>query len=170
MKRRRVIDNRKISDYAQADDSQISDNAEVKLAETKDQITKKEDQAKTVITIVYTIIILFGLGTGFVLARDKVLHKGSADVPISIKTDRIEGITDPKTFPDTAEGIVEKGGIDGEGTHKLAREGGPSQTAYMVSSVIDLDKYVGKKVRVWGQTIAAQKAAWLMDIGKIELL
>jgi hypothetical protein len=34
---------------------------------------------------------------------------------------------------------------------------------------VDLDKYVGKKVKVFGQTLAAQKAAWLMDVGRVEL-
>jgi hypothetical protein len=50
------------------------------------------------------------------------------------------------------------------------REGGPSQTAYLVSSVIDLDSYAGKKVKVWGETFAAKKVSWLMDVGKIEIL
>ena len=87
-----------------------------------------------------------------------------------IKTGNVEGISDTKTFKDSAEGMLEKGGINGEGTHKLLREGGPSQTAYLVSSVVDLDAYAGKKVKVWGETFAAQKAAWLMDVGKIEVL
>jgi hypothetical protein len=29
---------------------------------------------------------------------------------------------------------------------------------------------VGKKVRVYGQTFAGQKAGWLMDVGYIEVL
>jgi len=32
-----------------------------------------------------------------------------------------------------------------------------------------LQSFVGKKVMVWGQTIAAQQAGWLMDVGKIKV-
>ena len=64
----------------------------------------------------------------------------------------------PATFKDTAIGVIQKGGTDGEGTHQLIRTGGPSQTVTLISSVIDLDQYVGKKVKVYGQTLAAQKA------------
>lgn len=80
------------------------------------------------------------------------------------------GSTDVKTFKDTATGVIEKGGLDGEGSHKLIREGGPSQTAYLTSSIIDLDQFVGKKVQIWGETFKGQKAAWLMDVGRIKIL
>ncbi|MBI3956318.1 hypothetical protein HY339_03610 [Candidatus Gottesmanbacteria bacterium] len=120
---------------------------------------------------VYAALVLLGIGTGYLLARSTNLAgPASSETPGMIKTDKAEGIADTKTFKDSAEGTLEKGGINGEGTHKLIREGGPSQTAYLVSSVVDLDSYVGKKVKVWGETFAAQKAAWLMDVGKIEVL
>lgn len=79
------------------------------------------------------------------------------------------GLDDPgKT--DTAIGVVEAGGINGEGTHKLLREGGPSQTVYMTSSVLDLDQFVGLKIQIWGETNKAQKAGWLMDVVKVKVL
>ena len=59
-------------------------------------------------------------------------------------------------------GDFAKGGIDGEGTHKLIRDGGPSKTAYLTSSVIDLDQFVGKKVKIWGETRAAQPLVALL--------
>ncbi|MCX6791832.1 MAG: hypothetical protein NT149_02235, partial [Candidatus Gottesmanbacteria bacterium] len=77
--------------------------------------------------------------------------------------------TDTTTFKDSAIGVIEKDGTDGEGTHQLIRDGGPSQTVTLMSSVVDLDQYVGKKVKIYGQTLAAQKAAWLMDVGRVEL-
>jgi hypothetical protein len=80
------------------------------------------------------------------------------------------GSKDTSAFPDTAVGVLEKGGIDGEGTHKLIREGGESQTAYLTSSLVDLDPLVGKKVQVWGETFKAQKAGWLMDVGRVKVL
>lgn len=119
---------------------------------------------------VYIVLIVFGAVTGYLLAAKNgfSLPKGSASK--TIKTDTIVGIIDEKTFKDAADGVIEKDGVDGEGTHKLIREGGPSQTASIVSSVIDLDAYIGKKVKIWGQTMAAKKANWLMDVGKIEIL
>lgn len=120
---------------------------------------------------VFVVLVLLGVGTGYLLSRStKLTSESGGETGAMIKTEKVEGIADTKTFKDSAEGTMEKGGINGEGTHKLLREGGPSQTAYLVSSVIDLDTYVGKKVKVWGETFAAQKAAWLMDVGKIEVL
>ena len=36
--------------------------------------------------------------------------------------------------------------------------------------VLDLQGYVGKKVEVWGETIGAKQAGWLMDVGKIRII
>lgn len=130
--------------------------------------TKEPMKTKPMVLVVYVFLIALGVGTGYLLS--KVGSVPATGKPTMIKTDKTAGSTDTKTFKDSAEGVIEKGGVDGEGTHKLVREGGPSQTAFLVSSVVDLDGYVGKKVRVWGETFAAKKAAWLMDVGKIELL
>ena len=126
-------------------------------------------QIKPVIFGVYAALILLGIGTGYLLAQKTGSQLNLGKKPSVIKTDKVVGSTDTKTFRDSAVGVIEKGGVDGEGTHKLIREGGPSQTAFLISSVIDLDEYVGKKVKVWGETFAAKKAAWLMDVGKIEI-
>jgi hypothetical protein len=118
---------------------------------------------------VYIVLIALGIGTGYVLSS-KITGGGLKQKATIVKTDTVVGSTDTTTFKDSAEGVIEKGGSDGEGSHKLIREGGPSQTAYLVSSIIDLDEYAGKKVRIWGQTMAAKKVSWLMDVGKIETL
>jgi hypothetical protein len=80
------------------------------------------------------------------------------------------GVPDEKTFKDTAEGYLEAGGLDGEGSHKLLRAGGESQTVYLTSSITDLDKLVGMEVKIWGETFNGQKAGWLMDVGRIEVV
>lgn len=120
------------------------------------------------------IVILLGTGTGYVISQKSSLslsnESGKSDTPKVIQTNKIVGSTDVKTFRDSAVGVIQKNGIDGEGTHKLIREGGESQTAYLTSSIVDLDLFVGKKVKVWGETFRGQKAAWLMDVGKIEIL
>lgn len=113
------------------------------------------------------IIVLLGVVTGYALVQRN--QPGGSNSTSSAKGE-IVGSTNNKVFKDTATGVIEKGGLDGEGTHKLIRDGGPSQTAYLNSSVIDLDEFVGKKVQVWGETNKGQKAGWLMDVGKVQVL
>lgn len=122
--------------------------------------------------IVGILIILAGGITGFFLAKP---NSSVSDTSVAagkdvVKTANEIGSTDTKTFKDQATGTIEKGGLNGEGTHKLIREGGPSQTVYLISSVIDLDELVGKKVEVFGQTLKAQKVGWLMDVGRVKIV
>jgi hypothetical protein len=118
------------------------------------------------------LVVFAGVASGWVLSGGAVGGKGkvSQEVPGVEETVKEAGIADEATFRDSAEGILEEGGIDGEGTHHLVRDGGPSKYAYLTSTVIDLQSFVGKKVKVWGETIAARKAGWLMDVGKIKVL
>ncbi|MBI3385179.1 hypothetical protein HY030_03245 [Candidatus Gottesmanbacteria bacterium] len=83
----------------------------------------------------------------------------------------VVGSTDTKTFKDCAKGELAKndGKITDEGSHKLVREGGDSQTVYLTSSVVDLNPFVGKKLEVCGETFKAQKAGWLMDVGRVKV-
>ena len=119
------------------------------------------------------VIIFFGIFSGFVLSnltRPSISGGTGTSLGGITQSKTIVGSTDTKVFRDSAEGDLETGGINGEGTHKLLRPGGDSQTVYLTSSVMDLNQFVGKKVRVWGETFAAQQAGWLMDVGKIEVL
>ena len=86
------------------------------------------------------------------------------------KVEKTAGIADKKTFKDSAEGVLKEGGVDGEGNFHLERPGGESQNVYLTSTTVDLSKYLGKKVRVWGETFKAEKAGWLMDVGLVEVL
>jgi len=130
---------------------------------------------------VLVIIVLAGVGTGYGLSRVfGNTGTGGSDSDISaapgslsanqVEVGKLYGTVDEKKFPDTSEGIVEKGGVDGEGTHHLIRPGGASQTVYMTSSVVDLDLFNGHKVIVQGETFSAQKAAWFMDVGNVKVL
>jgi len=87
----------------------------------------------------------------------------------AVETAKSSGIKDTKKFPDTATGILKEGGIDGEGSYHLERPGGKSQNVYLTSSIVDLSKFLGKKIKVQGQTFEAQTAGWLMDVGFVEL-
>lgn len=80
------------------------------------------------------------------------------------------GSDDMKTFKDVVEGTLKEGGIDGEGAFHLERPGGESQNVYLTSSIVDLSKFVSRKIKVWGETQKAQHAGWLMDVGRVEVL
>lgn len=132
---------------------------------TTDVQTMKKDAR--IIVVVYVALLLLGIGTGYLLSQ-----KGGSLLPqkgAPITGDKVVGIQDASTFKDCATGTIEKDGVEGEGTHKLIREGGPSQTAYLISSIVDLDQYVNLKVKVCGQTLAAKKVSWLMDVGRLEV-
>jgi hypothetical protein len=118
------------------------------------------------------LIVLAGVGTGWFLSGKTMMTKeeqttGSSQVT---NTPNEAGIADESTFRDTAEGTLQSGGISGEGTHHLDRDLGESKYVYLTSTVIDLDQFIGKKVQVWGETIKAKTAGWLMDVGKIKVV
>lgn len=118
-------------------------------------------------------VIIFGIGTGFVLARKSTVKTSETGGSKIIKTEKEQGSTNTQFFSDTATGIIQKnpGTTSSEGTHMLIRNpGDQSQTAYLTSSVVDLDQFVGKKVQVWGKTFKSQQAAWLMDVGRVKLV
>lgn len=175
------IDNRGTMDTAYGDlhkhdasghkKKEVIETEEKMLLHQGDGLVREEYKYMNhVILAVYCILFLLGIGTGYILARPSDQKGMTNQSQGMVQTKNVVGSTDTQTFKDSAEGVIEKGGTDGEGTHKLIREGGPSQTAFLISSIIDLESFVGKKVRVWGQTMAAKKAQWLMDVGKIELL
>jgi hypothetical protein len=146
-------------------------NRTVEAEEPKsDDMTMKNNSK--IVFVVYGVLVLLGIGTGYLLSKKAGTAAGSTanSASGSIKTDKVVGSTDSTTFKDSAVGVIQKGGAsDGEGSHQLIRDGGPSQTVYLISSVVDLDQFAGKKVKVWGQTMAAKNVAWLMDVGKVEL-
>jgi len=124
------------------------------------------------VAVIGISVVLVGALIGWFMAgRPNIFGKrGSAEVPGAKTSENEAGLADESTFRDTAEGTLESGGIDGEGTHHLVREGGDDQTVYLTSTVIDLESFVGKKVQVWGETISARQAGWLMDVGKVKVV
>lgn len=126
--------------------------------------------------VVLIIVALLGVVTGYMLVKKGNLVTGTGPkatktaITSDVKKGDVFGVNDPKTDNTSAEGTLEEGGIDGEGQFHLVRPGGESQYVYLVSSTVDLSKLLKRKVKVWGQTHAAQKAGWLMDVGKVEVL
>ncbi len=126
---------------------------------------------KTIIVVL--VIVALGLFSGYGFYAHKTsgtVRLAGKDVEV-VSTPNEEGVKDASTFKDTAAGTVKEndGKITSEGTHILVR-GDASQNVYLTSSVVDLSKYVGKKVQVWGETFAGQKAGWLMDVGRIKVV
>jgi len=121
--------------------------------------------------LIALVAIIGGLiGFGVSKLTSKTASSANKNAGKNIQTDTTSGISDKKTFKDSAEGILREGGIDGEGNFHLERPGGKSQNVYLTSSTVDLSLYLNKKVRVQGETFSAQTAGWLMDVGLVEIL
>lgn len=143
---------------------------------TDEQISSvSTPKTKNLTPLFVALVMVLGVSSGAIL---KNMKSGSAgqmagvDAPeegTAIVAGEVFGTKDTTGFTDEATGILEEGGINGEGTHKLIRPGGNAQTAYLTSSVLDLDEFVGFKISVWGETFSAQKAGWLMDVGRIRV-
>jgi len=118
------------------------------------------------------LVVLAGIGSGWLISNKVIGKGGGTSQAPNVKVSSNEaGILDESTFKgDTAEGKLVEGGINGEGTHHLERDGGPTKNVYLTSSVIDLQSFVGKNVKVWGETLSAKKAGWLMDVAKIKVI
>lgn len=127
-------------------------------------------------TVIAVLIVALSLGviTGFVMSKGKIV--GSAVIQngqggaVTVQKGAVIGSGDESVFKDTAEGILKKGGIGGEGAYHLVRPGGDSQNVYLTSSLVDLSVLIDRKIKVWGQTQKAQTAGWLMDVGKVQVL
>lgn len=138
-------------------------------SEGEDKITKPvltENPTRLLLGVVIAAVVLGG-ATGYILST-----KGSSS-PVSIPaTTAKTAQQDTRTFKDFAEGTVKARPqpFDAdeyvEGTHVLERQGGVPVA--LTSSVVDLSKYEGKKVKVYGETQKALKEGWLMDVGKVE--
>jgi len=134
----------------------------------------------------FIIIIVLAISTGFGFSRLWPLSSPNDSLISSITQGNVTSADDiksaeelvvgqsygdtGKTFTDTATGTLVKGGINGEGTHTLQREGGKSQYAALTSSTADLDLFVGKKVEIKGETNSSNKAGWFLDVGIIKII
>lgn len=135
--------------------------------------TRKLNKGTVLMILGSFFAVSLGVLTGWFLAgTEQKSSSGPISSEISSKNGEVEeaGIADEATFRDSAEGLLKKGGIKGEGTHYLDRNLGEDKYVYLTSTVIDLDSFLDKKVTVWGETISARFAGWLMDVGKIKVV
>lgn len=133
-----------------------------------EKITKKlipsTSPKKLLLGVVIAALVL-GVATGYILSQ-----KGSSR-PVNPLLAPKTPQQDTRTFRDFAQGIIKARPQPDpteyqEGTHLLEREG--AVPVALTSSVVDLSKYEGKKVKVFGETQKAIKEGWLMDVGKLE--
>lgn len=116
------------------------------------------------------LVVLAGVGTAWMVSSRLTGGSSSAAAPGAKVSSTEAGVLDPKVKYDTAQGILQEGGIDNEGTFHLVREGGTSKYVYLTSSVINLGSFVDKKVQIWGETLASKTAGWLMDVAKVQVI
>jgi len=134
---------------------------------------------------VLVIILLIAVASGYFISRIFPLSGSKTASLLTNGENAIstENITDKSIievgklygdtatiFKDSAVGTVEKGSINGVGTHILNREGGASQRASLTSSVVDLDLFVDRKVEVKGETNASKQTSWLLDVGSVKVI
>jgi hypothetical protein len=145
----------------------------------KDDLVKSFDQKKkknsSKFIVLLVVLVVLGSFGGYVLSKAKSgplpsgSQNGSSTDSQAVTKGAVFGSNDTSTFKDTADGTLKTGGIEGEGQYHLERPGGESQFVYLTSSSVDLSKFVDKKIKIWGQTQAAQHAGWLMDVGRVEV-
>lgn len=121
--------------------------------------------------VVIGLSLVLGAGTGYMLANKSSAAPTSGKAPVNNQSAKTAQ-EDTKTFRDFAEGTIKIRPAPKnpdeyvEGTHYLERTG--QTPVALTSSVVDLSKYEGKKVKVFGETQKALKEGWLMDVGKVE--
>lgn len=134
-------------------------------------VPKRASLAKFLPLIIVVAVVGLGVLTGLIFSsRGKAAQQAASISEETLTGEQKQSFA--QTFRDQAEGVIEKNEFDkyAQGTHKLIRPGGESQTAYLTSSVLDLDQYLGKKVKVFGETFSSTQVGWLMDVGKVEVV
>lgn len=140
--------------------------------ESQEKITKPLFDTSDPIRLLSGVIIIsvvLGAITGYILANK---DPGRQAAPGLVGGTPKTAQQDAKTFRDFAEGVIKPKPEPAdpaeyvEGTHFLERAG--AVPVALTSSVVDLSKYEGKKVKVFGETQKALKEGWLMDVGKVE--
>ena len=153
---------------------QQSNNTNQPLIKSFDKGNSKSKFSPKII-VALILVAIVGILTGYFLSgTGGVQNLASQNSGIlnlsSAPKGTVIGSDDTKTFKDAVEGTLREGGIEGEGAFHLERPGGESQNVYLTSSVVDLSKFVARKIKVWGETQKAQRAGWLMDVGRVEVL
>jgi hypothetical protein len=148
-------------------------DSEKPLVHSLDSNTSGSVFTKQLFIFIIAAIVLGG-ASGYLLGNYGERSAGSVmsgSIDSSgISKGAVIGSDDLDAFKDTAVGDLKGGGINGEGQFHLVRPGGESQNVYLTSASVDLSKFIGKKIKVWGETQQAQYAGWLMNVGRVEVV
>ncbi len=145
------------------------------MEDTQDRLIQKipmNNMALKLPIIIIVVALIAGTGTGYVLSSGAIKNTPVSPV-LNGKNTPTTAQQDNQTFKDFAEGTIQNkpaptGENDySEGTHLLIRD--KALPVALTSSVVDLSQYVGKKVKVYGETQKALKEGWLMDVGKVDV-
>lgn len=117
------------------------------------------------------VVVLAGGLTGKTLAG-RGGEKTSTGAEVVTKNGEVAeaGLPEDEFTDEPAEGMLVAGGMDDEGTHHLDRGMGPEKDVYLFSTSLDLSKFEGKKVKVWGHSLTSKNVPWLMDVGRITVI
>lgn len=153
-------------------ENKLNNSSQVEQESLMKTVNMKGSLFTQKLLIILIVTMLLGGVTGYILATKGNINVVTSDSinSSSVSKGTIVGSGDTKIFKDTAEGVLKGGGIEGEGQFHLVRPGGDDQNVYLTSSSVDLSKFVGQKIKVWGETQKAEHAGWLMDVGRIEIL
>ena len=154
----------------------------VEVGGVQEKLMKKIEpkNRKWIYPLIAVVVILAGVGTGSMLSGTGNASMGTvtsekgttgSDVDTASLTEG-EGQEGMDTLEKEGPiGVLREGGSEsGEGTHRLERGLGPEKDVYILSTVLTLDNFVGKKVQVWGQDLGAKKVGWLMDVIRVKVL
>ncbi len=132
---------------------------------------QQEKKKPTTLIIGAFVVVLLGVATAWLIFPKLNWNSSSQKAaPGVVSTSKEAGKLDPNVKYDTATGILEKGGLNGEGTYHLVREGGASKYVALTSSMVDLDVFTGKNVSIWGDTLSSKRpGGWLMDVAKVQV-
>lgn len=182
-----ITQSKVVKDYHQAMDGSVLPQGETQpvtdtqamYGDASMPMTPK--QSSPMMIPVVLIALVLGIGTGYLLftnsesigTRAKPVVQQTQDgtaVAPKIEVGKAYGSPDSSTFKDSAEGVLLVGGVNGEGSYHIVREGGESQNVYLTSSALDLAPFVDAHVIVKGETFKAQRAGWLMDVGQVKVV
>lgn len=160
---------------AVASDAVSSNPASIPVVQKETTMAKKKSNPAAIVLLICAVIAGLATGAGAHSLSSSPTPQDAVLTQVGSPTDGIAvgevyGAASEEGLKDSAEGVIQIGGLDGEGSHQLIRPGGVSQTVYLTSSSVDLDVFENARVKVWGETFAAQKAGWLMDVQRVSVI
>ncbi len=120
---------------------------------------------------IFVAVLGLAIVLGAITGYSMVGKSGNGSIKLPTESPK-SAIQDTRTFRDFAEGTLrarpapKNPGDYVEGSHLLVRDG--VDPVALTSSVVDLSRYEGKKVKVYGETQKALKEGWFLAVGRVE--